>query len=176
MKEDTNAVYNAFYERLTGEKYVETNKSLTDLASIVDYFYDNDYPRYFPTVIILAGSESDMAHIKKIEKCVRDQGFYTRYHVSSAHKNTQTVMNILKHYNDMKGKVIYVTVAGRSNALSGVVACNTHYPTIACPPFSDKTDMMVNINSTIQMPSKVPVMTILEPGNVALSIKRMFNL
>ena len=176
MKDKTNAVYNAFYERLTGEKYVETNKSLTDLNSIVEYFYDNDYPRYFPTVITLAGSESDMAHIKKIEKCVRDQGIYTRYHVSSAHKNTQTVMNILKHYNDMNGKVIYVTVAGRSNALSGVVACNTQYPTIACPPFSDKTDMMVNINSTIQMPSKVPVMTILEPGNVALSIKRMFNL
>ena len=76
----------------------------------------------------------------------------------------------------MKGRVVYVTVAGRSNALSGVVACNTHYPTIACPPFSDKDDFMVNINSTLQMPSNVPVMTILEPVNVALSIKRMLTL
>jgi 5-(carboxyamino)imidazole ribonucleotide mutase len=75
-----------------------------------------------------------------------------------------------------KKRIIYVTVAGRSNALSGVVACNTSYPVIACPPFKDKSDMMVNINSTLQMPSKVPVMTILEPGNVALAIKRMFNL
>ena len=36
--------------------------------------------------------------------------------------------------------------------------------------------MMVNINSTLQMPSKVPVMTILEPENVANSIARMFRL
>jgi len=176
MKEHTNQIYSAFYERLTGIRYSDIDMGLTDMSSIIDHFYENDYPRHFPTVITLAGSESDMGHIKKIEKCIKEQGIYTKYHIASAHKNTQTVMDTLKHYNNMNGKIIYVTVAGRSNALSGVVACNTQYPTIACPPFSDKVDMMVNINSTIQMPSKVPVMTILEPGNVALSIKRMFNL
>ena len=35
---------------------------------------------------------------------------------------------------------------------------------------------MVNINSTLQMPSKVPVMTVLEPGNVALAAERIFLL
>ena len=70
---------------------------------------------------------------------------------------------------------MYVTVAGRSNALSGVVASNSTRPVIACPPFADKDDMMVNINSTLQCPSYVPVMTILEPINVALSIKRIFG-
>ena len=38
----------------------------------------------------------------------------------------------------MNQKVVFVTVAGRSNALSGVVAANTHRPVIACPPFKDK--------------------------------------
>ena len=38
------------------------------------------------------------------------------------------------------------------------------------------SDFMVNINSTLQLPSNVPVMTILEPVNVALSIKRMLTL
>ena len=71
--------------------------------------------------------------------------------------------------------MVWVTVAGRSNALSGVVAANSKYPVIACPPFKDKDDMMVNINSTLQMPSKVPVMTILEPGNVALAIEKIFQ-
>ena len=79
-------------------------------------------------------------------------------------------------FEKMGGKVVWVTVAGRSNALSGVVAANTRFPVIGCPPFKDKDDMMVNINSTIQCPSKVPVMTILEPGNVALSIGRMFGM
>ena len=63
-----------------------------------------------------------------------------------------------------------------SNALSGVVSCNTRFPTVGCPPFSDKTDMLVNINSTLQCPSNVPVMTILSPGNVALAISKIFNL
>ena len=33
---------------------------------------------------------------------------------------------------------------------------------------------MTNINSTLMCPSKVPVMTILEPENVAISIKKLF--
>ena len=62
-----------------------------------------------------------------------------------------------------------------SNALSGVVACNSRYPVFACPPFKDKLDMQVNIHSTLQMPSKVPTMTVLSVGNLALSIERIFN-
>ena len=82
----------------------------------------------------------------------------------------------LEYFNKGNGKIVFVTVAGMSNALSGVTACNTNYPVIACPPFSDKDDQMLNINSTLQMPSKVPTATILSPGNVALFIKRMFAL
>ena len=63
-----------------------------------------------------------------------------------------------------------------SNALSGVVACNSSVPTIACPPFKDKTDQMVNINSSLQCPSKCPVMTILSPDNVAEVCNRMLNI
>jgi len=63
-----------------------------------------------------------------------------------------------------------------SNALGGVVAANSKYPTISCPPFKDQIDMMVNINSSIQNPSNVPAMLILSPSNVALAIKKIFNL
>ena len=98
-------------------------------------------------------------------------------HYCSAHKNTKQLLDILDYYNgNYNTKMVYITVAGRSNALSGVVACNTNRPVIACPPFKDKDDMMVNINSTLQMPSKVPVMTILEPVNVALACQRILSL
>ena len=70
--------------------------------------------------------------------------------------------------------IVFVTVAGRSNALSGVVASNTRYPVIGCPPFKDKMDCMTNINSTIQCPSNVPVLACLEPVNVALAVSNMF--
>ena len=106
-------------------------------------------------------------------------GIYVREHVCSAHKKTRELLTILENYNYYKKhnrQIIYITVAGRSNALSGVVACNTQFPVIACPPFQDKSDMTVNINSTLQMPSSVAVMTILEPGNVALCCQRIFGL
>ena len=81
-----------------------------------------------------------------------------------------------KQYESFKNRhIVYVTCAGMSNALSGVVACNSRYPVFACPPFKDNLDMGVNINSTLQMPSKVPIMTILNVGNLALAIKRMFD-
>jgi len=73
-------------------------------------------------------------------------------------------------------RIVYVTVAGRSNALSGVVACNSTYPVIACPPFKDKSDMLVNIQSSLQMPRNVPVMTILEPLNVVSAVQRIFSM
>ena len=97
-------------------------------------------------------------------------------YVGSAHKNTREVLQLIDTFNADKRNIIWVTVAGRSNALSGVVAANSKYPVIACPPFSNKTDMIVNVHSTLQCPSNVPVMTVLEPVNVALTIKRIFNL
>ena len=112
----------------------------------------------------------------KLTKELKRQNIYSHRYVSSAHKNTQDVLNILDKYERRCGKIVWITVAGRSNALSGVVAANSKYPVIACPPFKDKLDMMVNINSSIQCPSKVPVMTILEPINVALAVKSIFNL
>ena len=60
--------------------------------------------------------------------------------VASAHKNTQYVLDLIKKYD--KFKMIWITVAGKSNALSGVVAANSKNPVIACPCFSDKIDMM----------------------------------
>ena len=104
--------------------------------------------------------------------------FHIDYHSfsCSAHKETQRLLNIMGELKACPKRKIFVTVAGRSNALSGVVACNCDYPVIACPPFKDKVDMIVNINSSLQCPSKTPVMTILEPNNVAITCNRIFNL
>jgi len=85
------------------------------------------------------------------------------------------VLNIIKSNNAESG-VVYITIAGRSNALSGFVAANSNSPVIACPPFKDKTDMLVNIHSTLQMPSNAPVLTILDPGNCVLAVKRILEL
>lgn len=126
------------------------------------------------TCVILLGSDKDEPHALKITSALDSLNIPWEQHVASAHKQAREALEIIENNKDKS--VIYITIAGRSNALSGFVAGNSNKVTIACPPFQDKTDMLVNIHSTIQMPSKVPVMTILEPENVALAILRITNL
>jgi 5-(carboxyamino)imidazole ribonucleotide mutase len=126
-------------------------------------------------VTIMMGSEKDMDFASIIIKKLNELEIENQYFICSAHKNTMQVLYNISEL-DPKKKNIIVTIAGRSNALSGVVAANSTYPVIACPPFKDNIDMMVNINSTLQMPSKIPVLTILDPENCVLAIKRIIDL
>lgn len=175
-----NSVYREYYRLLTKfdtSVSLHTPISHNSRAEFVDT-YLSTYHREI--VVILAGSTSDREHVEKIKKNLNDYNIYSKEYYKSAHKNTLDVMNILTKYDKQvypnhSRKIVFVTVAGRSNALSGVVASNVKYPVIACPPFKDKMDMFTNINSSLQCPSKVPVLTVLEPQNVAISIRYMFD-
>ena len=125
-------------------------------------------------VVIIMGSTSDEPHAKKITDNLDAMSIEWEQHAASAHKQPKEVLKILED-NANESSVVYVTIAGRSNALSGFVGANSGFPTIACPPFVDKTDMLVNIHSTLQMPSKTPVLTVLDPGNCAIAIQRIFK-
>ena len=120
------------------------------------------------------GSTSDEPHAKKITDSLDNFGIEWEQHAASAHKEPLKVLDILNANKDKKN-IVYVTIAGRSNALSGFVAANSEFPTLGCPPFSDKSDMLVNIHSTLQMPSNTPVLTVIDPGNCALAVKRIFG-
>ena len=124
--------------------------------------------------IIIMGSTSDEPHAKKITAKLDEYGIAWEQHAASAHKQPLKVLEILESNKDGKD-IVYITIAGRSNALSGFVAANCKFPTLGCPPFSDKADMLVNIHSTLQMPSNTPVLTVLDPGNCALAVKRILN-
>jgi fusion protein PurCD len=177
-----NTVYTKYHQMLTNNdtKHHTTMLGYSDDGS-VDSFVDAYYNNYHnELVVILAGSTSDREHVEKIKKNLADYSIHSVEYYKSAHKNTLAVMNILQKYHrdvdTVKRKIVFVTVAGRSNALSGVVASNVRYPVIACPPFKDKMDMFTNINSSLQCPSKVPVMTVLEPQNVAIATRYMFDM
>lgn len=126
-------------------------------------------------VPILLGSASDKDHAQKIVDELNVFGIPSEVIVASAHKVPERVIELIEKYNKIDD-VVYVTIAGRSNGLSGVTAGSSYHPVIACPPFKDKDDYMVNIHSTLQMPSDTPVLTVLEPVNAALSIARIFGL
>jgi 5-(carboxyamino)imidazole ribonucleotide mutase len=125
--------------------------------------------------ILILGSESDKDHANKITEQLDALGIPFEVVVASAHKVPEKVIDLLKKNDEVKD-VVYITIAGRSNALSGVVSANSVHPVLACPPFKDKDDYMVNIHSTLQMPSETPVLTVLDPKNCALCVARIFGL
>ena len=124
--------------------------------------------------VLIMGSTSDEPHAKKITDKLDEYGITWEQYAASAHKQPLKVLEILDTNKDEQG-IVYITIAGRSNALSGFVAANSEFPTLGCPPFSDKADMLVNIHSTLQMPSNTPVLTVIDPGNCALAVKRIFG-
>lgn len=125
--------------------------------------------------IIISASPADAEHVKKITDKLAELDVPHEEHIASAHKEPHKLLEILDSYKDQKG-LVFITIAGRSNALSGFVAANCNFPVIACPPFVDKVDMLVNIHSTLQMPSNVPVLTVLDVGNCVLAVKRILDL
>ncbi len=127
-------------------------------------------------VVILLGSESDKGFVDGMEKEFKAWGVSSSITVASAHKVPEKVFNIVSKNNESKEDIVYITVAGRSNGLSGVVAANSIHPVIACPPYKDKVDFMVNINSTLNMPSDTPVLTVLDRQNAIMAVLRIFAL
>ena len=124
--------------------------------------------------VLIMGSTFDEPHAKKITDKLDEFEISWEQHAASAHKQPLKVLEILNNNKEEKD-IVYITIAGRSNALSGFVAANSEFPTLGCPPFSDKAAMLVNIHSTLQMPSNTPVLTVIDPGNCALAVKRIFG-
>jgi len=107
-------------------------------------------------VILIMGSPSDAEHAKKIKKVLDNYDIYTQMRVVSAHKNGEKIPEMAKIYNNSIEPGVVIAIAGRSNGLGGALAANLAIPVINCPPFKDKLDMLVNINSSLMMPSKTP--------------------
>jgi len=122
-------------------------------------------------VVIVMGSKSDLDFAERIGSFLEKFGVEFVYRIASAHKTPEKLLEILREYND----VVYITVAGRSNALSGFVDANTLCPVIACPPYSNKFGGM-DILSSLRMPSGVSPMVVLEPKNAALSAVKILAL
>jgi len=125
-------------------------------------------------VVIIAGSKSDETHVTKIVTGLKEEiqkSFEYVVIYASAHREPLTVLKALE---DHKG-AIFITVAGRSNALSGVVSANCNDVVIACPPFADLSAYMVDIHSTLRMPSGVPVLTVVDPLNCARAVARILK-
>ncbi|MFO7793158.1 MAG: AIR carboxylase family protein [Thermoplasmatota archaeon] len=124
-------------------------------------------------VVIIMGSKSDMDWSKKIAGTLDELGIDSVMRIASAHKVPQKAMDIIEEYEDEK--VVYITVAGRSNALSGFVDAQTDKPVIACPPYSSKF-AGADIFSSLRMPSGVCPMVVMGTEQAGLAAAKIFGL
>ena len=124
-------------------------------------------------IVLIMGSKKDLEFCLEIAKYLKTFKLDCQLRVASAHKTPEKVLKILKKYE--KEKIIYITVAGRSNALSAFVDANTTKPVIACPPYSEKFGG-VDIYSTLRVPSGIGVLTTLEPEGAAIAAAKILAL
>jgi len=123
--------------------------------------------------IVVMGSERDLDFCREIAKYLKLLGVEYAFRVASAHKTPQQVLEILKEFE--KEKIVYVTVAGRSNALSAFVDANTSKPVIACPPYSEKYGG-ADIYSSLRVPSGIGSTVTIEPEGAAIAAAKMLAL
>jgi len=128
-------------------------------------------------IVILMGSSSDMPFAHRVEDFLKENRIPIKceYRVSSAHRNPEKLLQDLKDYEQSKDNMVFITVAGLSDALSGVVAGYTTKPVIACPP-DLKTYKWGKFFSSAIMPKGVPVALVAEPENAALLAVRILSL
>src|SRR2546421_10083006 len=125
-------------------------------------------------VIIIMGSKGDQPHAQAVVKTLKALEISYQMRVCSAHKATQSLLEMLQTY-EQNGPLVYITIAGRSNALSAVVDANTVFPVIACPPYSDRFGGM-DVLSSLRLPSGIASPTILEPEGAALLAAKILAL
>jgi phosphoribosylaminoimidazole carboxylase PurE protein len=128
-----------------------------------------------PLVVILMGSRADEAHCRKIQEAALGFELEVELRISSAHKTPARLLEILSGYEADPRPKVFITVAGRSNALSGFADGALTAPVIACPPPSEAFGG-ADIYSSLRMPSGVAPAVVLEPANAALLAAKILAL
>lgn len=125
-----------------------------------------------PQVVILLGSKSDLEHRAAIARGLDRFEVSHETRIASAHKVTRYLLDLLEGYEQDGQPHVYITVAGRSNALSGVVDANSRHPVIACPPYGERFGGM-DLLSSVRMPGGVAPLLVLEPEGAALAAAKI---
>jgi len=165
--------YLAIYEMITGSK-------LNIVAeNVVDRIYRHLVQQQLIKegyVVIVMGSAADLAHGEQMKKMIEPYGIMAELRVMSAHKNGEDIVSQMEDYHHSIEPGAVIAVAGLSNGLGGALAANLSIPVINCPPFKDQLDMLININSSLMMPSRTPAATVIKPESAALAALRSLNI
>jgi len=121
-------------------------------------------------IVIMSGSDSDLPHIKKIQDELNKYEIESNIRICSAHKQPVVCEKIVRELNESSVPTVIVSIAGATDALSGVLSFHSVHPVISCPP--DKT----NHFSCVDNPPGSSNSLILRPANVAKHIAQILCL
>ncbi len=127
-------------------------------------------------VIVLMGSASDAEHAGRATALLDRLGVPWSLHVASAHKTPARLLEVLAEHERRGGARVYLTIAGRSNALSGLADAQVAAPVIACPPLGSGPWAPYDLASSLRMPSGVAPLVVLDPENAALAAVKVLAL
>lgn len=125
--------------------------------------------------IIIMGSKSDLEYCEKIKTALASLTIPADLRIASAHRTPEYLLKLLREYASSGDQIVAVTVAGLSDALSGVVAAQRLFPVVACPPDLDKYDLP-KVFSSAFTPSDVPVAFVNDPTKAANFVAQIFAL
>ncbi len=125
-------------------------------------------------VVVILGSEHDQAFAAPIKSLLDQFGVSCEVRVASAHKDSERLLRMLEDYEMLDDNIVYITVAGMSNALSGFVDFKTKHPVIACPP-QPAGVWNVDIYSSLRMPRGVAPLVICDPENAAIAAVKILG-
>ena len=77
------------------------------------------------------GSKGDLEHGRKIADALTGFGIPSQIRVGSAHRTPEHALRILREAEADPRPKVYITIAGRSNALSGFADPQVSAPVIA---------------------------------------------
>ena len=126
-------------------------------------------------VVILSGSPRDSEWVDKIATVLDRLAVPVVRRVGSAHRVPEHVLDLLRKYDASGDPTVFITVAGMSDALSGLSDATVASPVIACPPRADAFAGL-DVLSSLRTPPGVAPAVALEPANAALAAAKILGL
>jgi 5-(carboxyamino)imidazole ribonucleotide mutase len=117
--------------------------------------------------VIVAGSDSDERHIEELASALRKYEIPYEVRICSAHKSPGRLLEMIDEYEG-QGALVWVAVAGGTDALSGTLAFHADQPVISCPPDGMNQSCLAN-------PPGSSNATVLKPQNAARFIAQVFS-
>jgi len=125
-------------------------------------------------VVVILASEVDQSFAAPIKPFLDQFDVPCEFRIASAHKDSERLIQMLEAYEKLNERIVYITIAGLSNALSGFVDFKTRHPVIACPPISEEL-WHVDIYSSLRMPRGVAPLVVCDPENAALAAVKILG-